>query len=144
MSTKTRKKLEKINELIEDLLLLSSSGIPIVVEGKKDIQTLNNLGIFHNIISAKTSGRSFLDLQREIMERGFNEVILLFDFDRRGKEWTKRLSHWLEGMRIIPNVTFWKGLLTLVGRDIKDIEGLFSFIKTIENGDPDVIKYNRH
>jgi hypothetical protein len=43
---------------------------------------------------------------------------------------TSRLARSLEAVRIEPNVVFWKELLGLVGKDVKDIEGLASYLKT--------------
>ena len=133
MSTKTEKRLEKIQQLLERLAKQAAKGVPIVVEGKKDIQSLHKLGITGDIILAKTSGKSFLDVLGEIERRERSEVILLFDFDRRGKEWTHRMARRLEGMRIAPNLIFWRMLLGLVGRDVKDIEGLAAYLETLEN-----------
>jgi 5S rRNA maturation endonuclease (ribonuclease M5) len=133
LSTKTEKRLEKIKKLLERLAQQSAKGAPIVVEGKKDINSLNKLGITGDIILAKTSGKSFLDVLGEIEKKEKREVILLFDFDRRGKEWTHRMARRLEELKITPNLVFWKMLLGLVGRDVKDIEGLATYFETLEN-----------
>ena len=133
MSTKTEKRLEKIQKLLERLAKQAAKGTPIVVEGRKDIQSLHKLGITGDIILAKTSGKSFLDVLSEIEKKERSEVILLFDFDRRGKEWTRRMARRLEGMKITPNLLFWRMLLGLVGRDVKDIEGLAAYLETLEN-----------
>jgi len=132
LSTKTEKRLEKIHKLLERLEKKSTKDTPIVVEGKNDIQALHRLGITGDIILAKTSGKSFFDVLREIEKRERHEVILLFDFDRRGKEWTRRMARSLEGMKITPNLIFWRKLLGLVGRDIKDIEGLATYLETLK------------
>jgi 5S rRNA maturation endonuclease (ribonuclease M5) len=133
LSTKTEKRLEKICKLLERLEKQSAKGTPIVVEGKKDIQALNRLGITGDIILAKTSGKTFLDVLSEIEQKQKREAILLFDFDRRGKEWTGRMARCLEGIKITPNLLFWRTLLGLVGRDIKDIEGLASYLETLKS-----------
>jgi 5S rRNA maturation endonuclease (ribonuclease M5) len=133
LPTKTEKRLEKIKKLLERLAQQSAKGAPIVVEGKKDINSLNKLGITGDIILAKTSGKSFLDVLGEIEKKEKREVILLFDFDRRGKEWTHRMARRLEELKITPNLVFWKMLLGLVGRDVKDIEGLATYFETLEN-----------
>ena len=133
MSTKTEKRLEKINKLVDRLETRSAKGVPIVVEGRNDVHALHVLGITGTIILAKTSGKSFLDVLSEIEKTGKREVILLFDFDRRGREWTNRMTRCLEEMQIIPNLVFWKMFLCLVGRDIKDIEGLASYLETLRN-----------
>ena len=60
------------------------------------------------------------------------EVILLMDFDRRGKELTKRLTQHFERIRIKPNLFFWNRLLGLVGRDVRDIEGLATYLENLK------------
>ncbi len=133
MSTKTQKRLEKIQKLLERIEKQSAKGTPIVVEGKKDIQSLHKLGITGDMILAKSSGKSFLDVLSEIERKERNQIILLFDFDRRGKEWTHRMARRLEGMKITPNRLFWRMLLDLVGHDVKDIEGLAAYIETLKS-----------
>jgi len=131
LSTKSEKKLEKILKLLERLTKESNKGTPIIVEGRNDVNTLHELGLQGDIISAKSSGKSFLDVLGEVEEREKREVILLMDFDRQGKEWTNRLARRLEEMRITPNLLFWKRLLGLVGHDVKDIEGLATYLETL-------------
>ncbi len=131
MSESLRRRLEKVTEFLERLAEKSASGIPIIVEGRNDTDALTKLGIKGDIITAKTSGRSFLDVLREVRNRGTREVILLMDFDRRGREWTRRLTQNLEKMRVKANTLFWNELLNLIGRDLKDIEGLPTYIETL-------------
>ena len=131
LSNHLRNRQEGIQRILEWLATESANGTPIVVEGKKDIEALRELGVEGKIISAKTGGKSRLDLICEIEKIGVKEVILLFDFDRRGKEWTEILKQQLEKVRIKPNLTFWKKLLRFAGRDIKDIEGLTACMRTL-------------
>ena len=131
MSTKLEKRTEKILQLLERLEKESAKGIPIIVEGKKDINALHRLNIEGNIITAKTSGKSLLDVLSEVERTGKPEVVLLLDFDKRGREWTRRLTQHLEKMKIKPNSLFWRKLLGLVGRDVKDVEGLATYVETL-------------
>jgi len=131
LSTKSEKKLEKALKLLERLTKEATKGTPIIVEGRNDINTLHELGLEGDLISAKSSGKSFLDVLGEVERREKREVILLMDFDRNGKEWTNRLARRLEEMRKKPNILFWKGLLGLVGHDVKDIEGLATYLETL-------------
>jgi 2,5-diamino-6-(ribosylamino)-4(3H)-pyrimidinone 5'-phosphate reductase len=133
LSTKTEKRLEKIQKLLERLEKQSSKGTPLVVEGRNDIRSLHQLGITCKTIAAKTSGKSFLDVVGEIERTGKREVILLLDFDRQGKMWANRLARYLERMKITPNLVFWRRLKGLVGRDVKDIEGLASYLETLKD-----------
>ena len=104
----------------------------MIVEGRRDIESLRRLGAAGKILPAKSLGRSLLDVLREIEKQKVGEAILLMDFDRRGREWTMRLARQLEAMKIKPNLTFWRQLLNLVGRDVKDVEGLASYIETLQ------------
>lgn len=132
MSTRLKEKEEKILRVLECLTEESAKGTPIIVEGKKDIETLRALAVEGKIISAKTGGKSLLDVISEVEKSGAREVILLLDFDRRGKEWTKRLKQNLEKAKIKPNLTFWIKLSGLVGREVKDIEGLVTYMETLK------------
>jgi len=131
LSSNLEKRLEKILQLLDRIATESSKGIPIIVEGRNDVNVLHELGIGGDVISAKSSGKSFLDVLSEVERKGKGQVILLMDFDRRGREWTNRLARRLEEMRINPNILFWKELLGLVGRDVKDIEGLATYLETL-------------
>lgn len=132
MSTGLQRKAERLSRLLEKLATEAAKGIPVVVEGPKDVSALRQLSIEGKIVSSKTSGKSFLDILTEIEQQKVREVILLLDFDRRGAEWTHRLKQHLEKTRIKPNLTFWSELYGLVGRDVKDIEGLPTYLETLK------------
>jgi len=132
MSTSLQRKAEKLAQLLERLKAEAAKNALIVVEGQNDIEALTELSIQGNIISVKTAGKSFLDILTEIEGHNTSETILLLDFDRRGKEWTKRLKQRLEEKRIKANINFWNRLHALVGRHIKDIEGLPAYMKTLK------------
>jgi len=132
LSTGLQRKSERLSKLLEKLATEAAKGIPIVVEGQKDVSALRQLNVEGKIVSSKTSGKSFLDILTEIEEQKVREVILLLDFDRRGVEWTHRLKQHLEKTKIKPNLTFWNELYGLVGRDLKDIEGLPTYLETLK------------
>ena len=131
LSAHLRERQEKIQQTLQCLAEESARGIPIIVEGKKDLETLRTLGVQGQIVTAKTGGKSRLDLISEIEKIGNREVILLLDFDRRGKEWTAILRQNLEKARIKANVTFRKELLRFAGKELKDIEGLAAYLQTL-------------
>ena len=81
MSMHLKNKVEKIERVLAKLVDESSNGYPIIVEGKKDIQTLQALGVSGPILTLKTGGKSFLDVTAEIELLGASEIILLLDFD---------------------------------------------------------------
>ena len=104
MSTRLKERQEKIQQIITTLTEESAKGKPIIVEGKKDAQTLRELGVNGSIFAVKTGGKSYLEATAEIEKLGAREVILLLDFDRRGKEGTKRLRENLERAKIKANI----------------------------------------
>ena len=130
MSTHQKERLEKIELIITKLAEESAKGKPIVVEGKKDAQALEELGIIGTIYTVKTGGKSFLEATAEIEALGAREVILLLDFDRRGREGTERLQRDLERSKIKVNVRFRRELRALVGHEIQCIESLPSYLVT--------------
>jgi 5S rRNA maturation endonuclease (ribonuclease M5) len=132
LPTKIEEKTEKILKILEKLAEECAKGKPVLVEGKKDIDTLIALGISGSILSVKTGGKSFLDVIAEIEKMNVTEVILLLDFDRRGKEGTKHLKQSLERRKIIPNTKLWHALSSLVGREIQCIESLTSYLNTLK------------
>ncbi|MGB9741161.1 MAG: toprim domain-containing protein [Candidatus Bathyarchaeales archaeon] len=133
MSTRLKEKEEKILQLLEGINEEAAKGKPIIVEGKKDIAALKALAIEGKIITAKTGGKSFLELISEIERTSAKEVILLLDFDRRGKELTGNLKRYMEKTGIKTNTTFWSSLLSLVGKEVKDVEGLAAYMETLKS-----------
>jgi 5S rRNA maturation endonuclease (ribonuclease M5) len=132
LSTRLKEKEEKIQLIITKLIEESAKGQPIIVEGKKDAQALRILGVNGTILTVKTGGKSFLEATAEIEKVGAREVILLLDFDRRGVEGTMRLEGDLERLKIKANMTFWCELRGLFGREIQCIEGLPSYLSTLQ------------
>ncbi len=132
MSNRLKNRFEKISQLLEQLAIETTKDVLLVVEGQNDIEALKELNVDGNIISVKTGGKSFLDVLMEVEEQNISEVILLLDFDRRGREWAKRLKQNLEEKRIKVNISFWNRLRALVGRDTKDVEGLPACLETLK------------
>ena len=127
MLRRLKEKEEKISEILSALAQESAKGTIILVEGKKDVETLRALGVEGPIVTVKTGGKSFLDVISEI-EAKTSKVILFLDFDRRGKQGTNRLRHGLERAGIKVDLEFWLGLLKSVGKDVQCVEGLNAYL----------------
>jgi 5S rRNA maturation endonuclease (ribonuclease M5) len=131
LSTRLKEKEEKILQILNALVEESAKGTLIIVEGKKDVEALRVLGVEGAVLTVKTGGKSFLGVVSEIEQVGASEVILFLDFDRRGKEGTKRLKQNLERAKIKPNVKFWRELSGLVGKEIQCVESLTAYLNTL-------------
>lgn len=133
MSTKFKDKEEKIEQIIAKLVAESSKGTAILVEGKKDAESLRLLGVEGYVVKVKTGGKSFFDVIAEVEASGVKCVVLLLDFDRRGKEGTDRLVREFERQRIKVDVRFWRELKGLLSRDIQGIESLPKYLDGLKS-----------
>jgi len=132
VSTHLKEKEEKLQQILARLAEEASNGTPIIVEGKKDTETLDTLCVRGKIVSAKSGGKSLLDVVSEVRSLGVREVVLLLDFDRRGKELTARLRQLLEHEGVKPSTILWAEIFGLVGKEVKDVEGLASYMETLK------------
>ena len=132
LSTRAKNKQEKILKVLSELVAESEGGTLIVVEGKKDWEALRCIGVVGPIFMVKGGRRSFLQAITELDQMSLTRVILLLDFDRRGRQGTICLKTGLERAKIKPDLSFWRALGALIGKDVQCIEGLTSYLQTLE------------
>ena len=119
------KNKEEILNIIEDIRQKTDSGIPIIVEGAKDIESLELLGIKHNIITLRN--KKLYEVGEEV--EGKDEVIILTDFDRTGTRYAYDLNNRLLNRGLNANLHYWKRLKFFLKKWIKDIESMGNFLK---------------
>jgi len=119
----SKKIIEKI--LLE--LIDENKKTPILVEGEKDIQALQNLGVKGIIISVN-SGISLIDFCDKIADK-YNEIIVLTDWDKKGGYLCHTIIKNLEG-RVKCN-TYYREILAK-NSIIRTVEGLPSWIETMK------------
>jgi 5S rRNA maturation endonuclease (ribonuclease M5) len=127
-----QEKEEKLIEALRRLAEESAKGAPILVEGKKDVETLRALGVQGTLVTVKTGGKSFIDVVSTLEEANTPKVILFLDFDRRGKQGTNRLRHNLERAGIKVDLESWLMLLGTVGKDVQCVEGLAGYLESLK------------
>lgn len=91
MNTRTLEdieRLESIEEIILELQALADTGAIIVVEGRRDVASLRQLGINGEIRLA--SQQPLLEFTEQLSKSG-KEIIVLTDWDKRGGIWRGRL-----------------------------------------------------
>jgi 5S rRNA maturation endonuclease (ribonuclease M5) len=116
---------EKLLDVIEELKIEAEEK-PIIVEGKKDMESLVKLGVEGTfIIIAKTPVYLIAD---ELVRKGIKEVILLTDFDRRGKMLAKAITEEFRHRGIKVNTKIRHEIFIYTNSGIRDIESLFSYI----------------
>jgi 5S rRNA maturation endonuclease (ribonuclease M5) len=114
---------------LDRLKLESENGALIIVEGKKDLIALETLGIKGNVLCIKSSRKGLVDFLDEIKQ---NYVIVFLDFDRRGTKLTKDVITYLEAKGIVINLLYWRSIGALIRRDVKDIEGIPSYLEKLK------------
>ncbi len=130
-TTEDLKRAERLHEVIEALCEVNKH-FPVVVEGKKDLQSLRKLGLSGEIIPLH-SGKGLYDFSEELAER-FSKVVLLLDWDAKGDNLFTSLTdnlhgHWEE------HAAFRELLRMICQKDIKDIESIPTLLLRLEGSD---------
>lgn len=117
------KLVDYLNSLDENTLML--------VEGKKDALALKKLGVRARVFQV-SSERDISRIACELQEKGNKNkmIVVMPDFDRKGKE---KYQRWTKTLRGVANVDYftWKKLRVLVARNTKDIEGFPKMIEKV-------------
>jgi len=129
LPTSAEKKLESIIDILEHLSQEVKRGVPIIVEGRKDLHALYKLNISGTVICIKNSGKILPDLLDAVQSKN---VIVLVDFDEGGITLVKIISTYLERIGVKVNLNFWRRIKALLKRNVKDVEGLPSYLETLK------------
>lgn len=78
------------------LEVLRNLDCPVIVEGKRDKQTLTKIGV-DNIIPL--NGKSLYNFTFDYSEK-FDQVLVLTDFDKEGKRLAGKLTSFFESMGV--------------------------------------------
>jgi 5S rRNA maturation endonuclease (ribonuclease M5) len=132
--------LQNIEEWIE-MLLQDLSDWLIIVEGKKDILALKNLGIDIDAVPLN-KGFSNLDLLERIW-RGDGEfdrfgdkkgIVILTDWDRTGGRLARSLGEKCRFLGIPFDLGKRRDLARITGKWVRDVESLDTFYLTLKEG----------
>ncbi len=128
MNTRTLEdieRLESIEEIILELQALADTGAIIVVEGRRDVESLRQLGINGEIRLA--SQQPLLEFTEQLSKSG-KKIIVLTDWDKRGGMMARKIIDDLQFYGIVPNTDIRSRIGILVRKSIKDIESLNSYV----------------
>jgi len=109
----------------------------IIVEGKKDLASLKQLGFKHIFVIHETSHSIYEKIEEIEQKAGKRKICILTDFDKRGKKLYLLLKSELSKRKVRLDNTF-RGVL--LKQNISHIEGLASFMRHEKN---EKIKKNR-
>ena len=121
-------RLEKLEELILELYELSESGAIIVVEGRKDVESLRLLGIKGDIKLA--AQQPLLEFTESLSKSG-KKIVLLTDWDKKGRIVAGKIIKHLSAYGIFPNIDIRLRLKGLSRKRIKDVESLNNYVNKL-------------
>lgn len=124
-------KMEQTERIFDELRLESESGVPIIVEGRRDEAALRKLGVKGPIHCLKARGESRFEFLERI--NGTKDAILLADFDREGKKLEAWLSRELSQRGIRSDLKLWSRIKSLARGDVRSVEELPSFVRALQS-----------
>jgi 5S rRNA maturation endonuclease (ribonuclease M5) len=124
-----KRKYARLWKILERIASAGRDSV-IIVEGRRDEESLRRLGIMGNIYKLKSSRIRFQEFPAVM--GGYREAIILTDFDREGEELAVRIQRELAPLRIKADCSLWNQLRGLVSSDIKSIEDLADYLKKME------------
>ena len=123
-----KEKLKQFELLIEELIK-ENEDYPVLVEGKRDVNALRVLGLEGEIIVLH-SGRSILETC-EVLADEYDTVLLMLDWDRKGKYLTKTVKQNLMTLGIKAEDKFMNKIFSLARKETKEVEGLDRFYQRL-------------
>ena len=134
---RTRRLNENERALIEFIHTLDSKyqNLIVVVEGKRDVTVLRNLGLEASIIKTQTRLPRPELIERIVTEAGSNgQVLILTDFDKKGKEICRFIEKELE-LCGVKNLKRERRMIRKYMEDWTTIEQLVSLFKRSDSPD---------
>ncbi len=119
--------LEQVEELLDELREYSRSGVPTLVEGKDDERALRKLDVKGKIFKISSGNKTLLNSLEGLTD--FKQIIILTDFDRAGNKLAKFCAEHLKRLGVEPIIEVREKLRALLHKDVKDIQGLASFLR---------------
>ena len=121
-------RLDQILRALEELEALSEE-MPVIVEGLRDVEALQLLGVKKNVVSL-SKGLSIFAFC-ESLSKEWNSVLILTDWDRKGGRLARKLREALMANGAKPVETVRTRLAYLVKKEVKDIESLPTYLRRL-------------
>jgi 5S rRNA maturation endonuclease (ribonuclease M5) len=129
LKERQQKRLERLQKLLREM---NGSGMPIIVEGKRDAAALRSMGLANEILALNGNADA---LARHVSER-FGEAAVLTDFDESGEEMHLRVSEALAAYGVLPALRMRRRFRQLLG--VRCVEEAGSRMEHIKNLSGDI------
>ena len=124
-------RLERFQQLIRQVTFEASNGATIIVEGKKDRESLRRLGVTGTIECLQNSRQTPVGFVENLGKP--RRIILLTDFDREGISLAKKLTRILNAYSFHVNLVLWKRLRELTRSEVRSIEELPKYFERLQD-----------
>lgn len=129
-SPEETERAERLREVLE-ALREANELVPVIVEGKRDMEGLRALGLEGEII-ALHSGKPIYEFCEDILD-SFDRVIVLMDWDRKGDLLQRELANNLA--RHYEEFSAFRELIRMLcQKDILHVEGIPKLLRRLEGG----------
>ena len=105
----------------------------ILVEGRRDVESLRNIGVTSEIICI--SYRKIYDFTLDLIKKD-KKIIILTDFDSKGTQLFKKYRKELESMGANVDTKYYRELKHYLKKFVKGIEDIDSFLFTLQTSPP--------
>jgi len=112
---------QRLTDILEELNSLPE-GISILVEGRKDELSLRKLGIKAPIIHIHSS------MSLSELLSPWDEVIILTDYDREGRQLSRRYESAARSLSVKPNTSYRRRIKQATMGEVSHIEGLHTYL----------------
>ncbi|MFP4050644.1 MAG: toprim domain-containing protein [Thermoplasmata archaeon] len=124
-----KEELEGLQDVLEEIKE-EEEEVPIIVEGRKDVQALKELGFERKIIRIKKNDTIFHII--EDLREEYERVIILTDWDSTGGKLSGKIKKACQANIIDYDLEYRREIIKYVKKEIKDVESIPSFIKRAE------------
>lgn len=121
-------RLAEIQAVIDEMADRADAGAVILVEGRRDRESLEALGITGKVVM--TSQLQLFNLAERVASE-HDDVILMSDWDERGDEVAQRSEIYLKSNGVRPDCELRKKLRALLKGEVKDIESLYKYMERL-------------
>ena len=113
---------------LDELRACSERGVPIIVEGKKDVKALRALDLWGEVVHP--SGGTISEFA-ERLARAHGEVVVLTDWDGTGERLCRMIARTMRAMGCKPDTRIRGRFKHLTGRECKDVECLYRLFEKL-------------
>ncbi len=121
-----KEELEGLLDILDEIKQ-EDEDIPIIVEGKNDVNALRSLGIEREIIKIK-KGKSIVRIIESLRNK-YEKVIIMTDWDSTGRKLCYDIKKACQSNAIRYDLKYRKRMVKFLKKEVKDVESIPSFIE---------------